>query len=401
MSIIAFALEGLTKADNMAFTDVRDSGGLSYSDDITYQPYDAWNPGWWWYKKPVDGKVPGFGGRGWYMPTVGVIDYSDNPNKNEFWMRFAQNAHPVKWSTDTYWDIDFTMGRVLGTVNGALKVISTIRYAGGNLLLDIHSPTAGNDAVVYTQVLCTDCDSKIAVRNPNDNTTVFDIRLKLDEVAGFVQVYDYAGVRKGEFLGRTTNALKATHIAVATVAMSLYWNNQGTVRPALYSIAADECTFGMVVVSLSPKAEGSEQGQDAGSNGTGLFGRLRRPNITTPVKITPEPGVTKTYTMVPDNTTDINMPANYTVKAIKLHGAYETASTDNATVPISQILKFKTGGDIFTYPVDLPVLSNQVFAITGKLQVSGTQLNNNPKTGLPWTVSDLADIEYGFSVTGV
>lgn len=400
MSIIAVGYTGIQATDYGP-----SSAGTEYKTPYVLPARNGNSNGYsrhgafWWYKDCTNGRMPTLGGTRWNLSNIGEIDYSDNPNKKEFWLRWRWDD---PWNiVGSYWSLDAVYADFLSIVDGVQTLTHRIYVDSSALLrLAVYDPTKAAGTVLYDQSL-GNCWN--AIKRASDGTVTLDIRVSLDQEVGFIQAYKSDGTRALEFIGKTTSTLKPTHININNFLQGYYHDNAAPYYSiCLYAIAADEPTFGMVVAGLFPKAEGGLQDQIAGTNGSALYGRLQFPEFINPVNLKPDAaGVTKQYTLIPENLTDMGMPDNYTVKALKLHSVYDALSTDNVQLPTATLLRFKSDATLYSYPTPRPIQPNIPAVTTNAYQHAGVLLNKNPKTGLPWTAADIADIEYGFSVTGV
>ena len=319
--------------------------------------------------------------------TVGAIDYTQNPTNKEFWGRFVWKspAAPRTNMPDLYVLMEFW------NYNGTRwKIISDIGIKDNVIYQRIYNTVEGNNDVVTTNTILVGLSG--ITQDASIGCKVLDIRCVLDTVAGYIQLYNYSATRITEFLGTTTNTLAATHIATYNMCQYSDWY-------PVFSISADESTMGMFVVPLLAKAEGKEQDQDSGGVYTSFAKRMSQPGNFGTVSLTAPKGVSKSYTFKPKSMADISLPANYIVKEMKLSGVFEAQSTASNPVPLNLRLRKPSTNATIAKPVD-PVYPNVTSSVNKLHQVRHARFKTNPISGAAWTVTDFADIEFGFGFTG-
>lgn len=323
---------------------------------------------------------------GEYAIDVGAVQ---NPAEKEYWFRcfFKSttqqqycNANVVLGWLSKY---DATAGmRHIGSLQTGGTSDYTLKWV-------VRDPTVSGSPAVATQNLGA---ISLIGRSTNGDQYI-DVRVFLDATAGFVQVYDYTGLKIMEFLGKTTNGALPTH-AIAASSNLLDYNSFVPV----FAIAANESTQGMYMVPMRAKAEGSLQNQDSGFTYTNVSTRPLTGG--TGIQMTVGSGITGQYTMTPKNMTDVALPANYVVRALQLSAALDGVSAQPTLMQPSHLVKFKSSSNVYSYPVDEGIVPNYNGPGNGKYQSRHKLLNLNPDTGVGWTVADMANIEIGFSITG-
>ena len=262
--------------------------------------------------------------------------------------------------------------------------------AGGQLQYRLFTDVEGTETVVRTHLL-----GNINAYIEYEASTLeswYDIRINLDAVAGFIQVYDYSTTRKAEAIGVTIGTLPITHVWLGGAPLTSFDNN----RAQVFSILADVPTFGMYVMPLNGKAEGSQQNQSSG--GIAQFSKnwYDWQNHGAPVLTKPDSGNVK-YTFTPQNCTDRGLPANYNILTFEYRLAYDCTKMDLGDLPVSSILKFKDTGEEVITPLRTRT-ANQNSYVTQTPMVYTMRWDQNPKSGNSWQQGDLANIELGIMI---
>ena len=225
-----------------------------------------------------------------------------------------------------------------------------------------------------------------------------DFRIKLDSVAGFVQVYNSTGVLIGEYLGATVaDARQVQDVVLGNACGSSacygYWN-------PMFTIVATTPTFSMVVAPLIPKAAGSKQEQDSG-----LYSAISKFYLgpeglpaAAPMPVTLG-AAEKSVTLKTPTAADIGVPANYVVEAVGVAGVYSATSSKGDGIQIKQSLMFAGDSTVYSKQTDIPIYPN--YNRRTQFQGAVSLFNLNPKTSAAWTMADVDSMEIGFTVPAV
>ena len=265
--------------------------------------------------------------------------------------------------------------------------------SGGNGLVQYRllADTEGADTVTRTHSL----GSLTSFTNfdPATNEGVYDFRFKLDELAGFIQIYDYTMTCKTEVLGPNKNSLAITHATVFPRRLCTY--GPLTAQP-LFHILANEPTFGMYVMPMRAKAEGSYQQQVTGGYQQFNKNYVEYANRFMPI-LKKETEDTVKYSYIPQNATDCGLPANYNVLAVEYKAAIDTTKSGLGDLTVNGFMKFIDSGQEFSKPLLLRQ-ANESSIANQVPQVSALRWDKNPVTGQNWQPGDLANIELGISL---
>ena len=255
----------------------------------------------------------------------------------------------------------------------------------------VFAETEGVDTV--TRIHSLGSLSSFTNFDPATNEGVYDFRFKLDELAGFIQVYDYTMTRKTEVLGPNKNSLAVTHAIVFPRRCSPYSHSDS--QP-LFHILANEPTFGMYVMPMRAKAEGSYQQQVTGGYQQFDKNYVEYVNRFMPV-LKKETEAPVKYSYIPQNATDCGLPANYNVLAVEYKAAIDTTKSGLGDLTVNGFMKFIDSGQEFSKPL-LSRQANESSIASQFPQVSVFRWDKNPVTGQNWQPGDLANIELGISL---
>ena len=309
-----------------------------------------------------------------------------NPSETEYWIRLCFKGNKdAGYSSNDYWQAAL---RYYDATN-KYRTIGGLIINGLNIYWSVRNPTVAGSPEVNRQTIGS--MANIAVDTVK-GAVYFDIRIFLDPVAGFVQIYDYTGTKVGEFLGKTTTALLPTHVDLSIRQMDTYS------MPPLFAICANEPTMGMYMVPMRAKAEGADQDHSAGTYSNFAIRKMTlNSNVVT---LSAPAATTAKYSVIPKNMTDVSLPANYVVRALQIVTSIDGVSAGlDPLIPI-QTLRIRSSGEQYDYAYVKGITPNTDNLINRQYQSQSTILNTNPKTGLAWTVEDMADIEIGVKVTG-
>ena len=265
--------------------------------------------------------------------------------------------------------------------------------SGGNGLVQYRllADTEGADTVTRTHSLGS-LKSFINF-DPATLESVYDFRFKLDELGGFIQIYDYTMTRKTEVLGPNKNSLAITHATVFPRRLCPYGS---LIAQPLFHILANEPTFGMYVMPMRAKTEGSYQQQVTGGYQQFDNNYVEYVNRFMPI-LKKETEATVKYSYIPQNATDCGLPANYNVLAVEYKAAIDTTKSGLGDLSVNGFMKFIDSGQEFSKPLLLRQ-ANESSIANQVPQVSALRWDKNPVTGQNWQPGDLANIELGISL---
>ena len=375
MSIINFQYAGPLQLDDQLgkytypTTPAWDKGTPTYSDGSYAENF---------YYSPYKDNQKSINTQGDY-PVIDLLPESFD----ELWFRLFYKMNTVSIA-----------GAIepLKLYNSADVKVASLYFSGTTVLWKTFNNTGTETSSTTIGVL-----SSSNWDNTNKNF-VLDFRIKLNPVAGFVQMYDYTTTVKGEILGKTIESsavLSYYKISINRI------TNDGSYDRALplFCILADEPTFSMYVIPLLAKAEGSLQGQDIGSSYANLLSRKRNPTDNGFVNMTLASGQSKKYSLKLQNLTDRSIGANYILKSLKFGAIFETEQTSPTPLNVSLLMRGGDGSE-HSYVVP-PILPNTNASYDSVWQNRSKLLHNNPITNTAWGLTDLDALEFGFTATGV
>ena len=318
---------------------------------------------------------------------IQTIDYSENNNLNEFWCR-------VFWGTTQkvlnhqLQPVTYPVARLLQYTDGAYKNIVELYVNSATTLMAAIRKLDGTIVNTITVAKLSD----VPVINKE---AWVDIRIKIHPSAGYIQCYNTNASMIGEYLGVTlADGLKPTHAATNSQ-QSTSWSDYDSTnyQYGIFTILADEPTFGMYVGTMYPKGPGSFNDNVDGSYET--LGAEYRPNDY--VSLAVNSGETKSFSVSVKNLADIGLPADYTVKSVKVLGAFDASSSKPDAVNMSMFIKQNDNSPHFFNVEAIPPNANSL--ASGKYIRRGLMFKNNPITGLPWSNADLSQVEIGYRVS--
>ena len=316
-------------------------------------------------------------------------------DSSELWLRLYQMREYS--SPSIYENIEYSTEQLLlefWNWNGTrIKKVADILLprSGGLVLYRVFAETEGVDTVTRTHSLGP--LKSFVDFDPATNEGVYDFRFKLDELAGFIQIYDYTMTRKVEVLGPNKNSLAVTHATVFPRRCCAYSRSDS---PPLFHILANEPTFGMYVMPMRAKAEGSYQQQVTGGYQQFDKNYVEYTNRFMPI-LKKETEATVKYSYIPQNATDCGLPANYNVLAVEYKAAIDTTKSGLGDLTVNGFMKFIDSGLEFSKPLLLRQ-ANESSIANQTPQVSALRWDKNPVTGQNWQPGDLANIELGISL---
>ena len=318
-------------------------------------------------------------------------------DSSELWLRLYQMRDSSSPSTNNYLEYDNEQLLLeFWNWNGTrMKKVADIllpnAYGGGLVLYRVFAETEGVDTVTRTHSL--GALTSFVNFDPATNEGVYDFRFKLDELAGFIQIYDYTMTRKSEVLGPNKNSLAITHATVFPRRCCPY--SYDDAQP-LFHILANEPTFGMYVMPMRAKAEGSYQQQVTGGYQQFDKNYVEYTNRFMPI-LKKETEATVKYSYIPQNATDCGLPANYNVLAVEYKAAIDTTKSGLGELTVNGFMKFIDSGQEFSKPL-LSRQANESSIASQFPQVTVFRWDKNPVTGQNWQPGDLANIELGISL---
>ena len=326
------------------------------------------------------------------------VDFTEQPTSanREFWVRLGNTAKRTSTPPGSFsapGSNNHVLG-VIGTTGNRLIASVSLEYNKVSIIL--YNVTTG-DKISTSQVCLLGAPSYA-----NTYDWSLDFRVLLDQVAGFVQVYNAAGTLLGEFLGPTL----PSGGSVDAKGLALYqqhpnWPDAGNTpssrtRTPTFSVLSNEPTFGIWVIPLLTAAAGNYQQQLSGSYADySAYLTSRNPATTTTLEASP--GQTKKVTYKVESIAAKNIPANYIVEAVALKTVFTAVNNNNAALTAKHLLR--VDGADFAYNSKRGILPNITIASL-VYQGSGVLLNTNPATSTPWSFSSIENMEIGFQLEG-
>lgn len=343
----------------------------------------------------VTGKLAVVNTNAW-IPSIGAIDYSTNPNKKEFWIRRCAIIHPRWYYANFFGDVDLGFFYVTGADGRLVRSLQIFFDSSASLAFRILA--ADGTKVVSTGVIAT--YNKWCIINA-DRECFIDVRINIDPVAGFIRCYDTNGGLAGEFLGPTHGAVKPTHIGVTTIMYNPIndWNDSsatGYYTP--FVIAADEATFGMYVTPLLCKANGRKQEQTSGDYTKHKF-LVPAPKRTDAISFLLDSSATNPmqYTALLQSSAEASIPDKHEIKAFQMAALFDVDS--GTPSPVETALTMCNAAGNFVLDPKKQVVANGQSDLTFNYQRHWSKIHNvSPFTGTNWTKAELAGVEIGFTV---
>lgn len=329
-----------------------------------------------------------------WCPTYGLFD--STVVSKELWLSFAWFMAAVPPGGQPVTNI--TLAEFYNWNGTRRKTVADIIVDNsGATKLRIYSTAEGNNTVTYTQTLRA-AQFNAYPLNTTNKLLRMDFRIVFDKVAGYVQIYNYLGVKTDEFLGRTLDSLPITDFAMnSTRGTNSYSDQDISDFLPTWVLAADESTLNMYVVPLVPKALGTHQQQQSGGLAE-IAGRKAYPYQNGNINLQPTPGETKKFSVKLKDMTDKALPANYLVKAVKFAAVVDAvaATADNVTVAT---YLYKPSNTTTVMANSKAIVPNTDSSSSNKYQKVFSTYTTNPLTGAAWQVTDFADLEFGVSFT--
>ena len=331
--------------------------------------------------------------RGW-MPSIGAIDYSVNPDKKEFWIRRCSIIHPDLELADIHGDANLGFFYVTGANGKLVRSLQIFFDSSASLAFRI---LAANGITVVSKGVIATYD-KWCIINA-DRECFIDIRINIDTVAGFIQCYDTNCNLAGEFLGPTHGAVKPTHIGVTTVMDNRvdFWGSGEYISYYTpFAIAADEATFGMYVTPLLCKANGRKQEQSVGDYNKHKY-LLPLPKRTDAVSMLLDSASPKQYTALIQSMSDATIPNTHEIKAFQFAGLF--AADVGAPTKVETSLTMCDVNGTFIEDTKKQLVVNEKSDLNYNYQRHWSKVHNmSPFTGTSWTKAELAGVEIGFTL---
>ena len=329
---------------------------------------------------------------GW-MPSIGPIDYSVNPDKKEFWIRrcaiIKVGYRSYEYHRDTHLGY-FYVSDGSGKLTKSLQI-----YFDSAANLAFRALATDGTTVQYSGTIAK--FDKWCICNASWECFI-DIRINIDPVAGFIQCYDLNGNLAGEYLGPTHRAEKPTHIGVTTV-FKMWTDNYSrsdyisSYTP--FALAADEATFGMYVTPLLCKANGRKQEQTTGDYNKHKY-LLPLPKRTDAVSMLLDSASPKQYTALIQSMSDATIPDTHEIKAFQFAGLFDTDVGTPTKVETSLTMCDVNG--TFIEDTKKQLVVNAQSDLSYNYQRHWSKIHNvSPFTGTSWTKAELAGIEIGFT----
>lgn len=319
------------------------------------------------------------------------VESQINANSKEFWFRegllSVQNPSSIGNS--------YTIPSVLFEVRNSLKqpiasLSCEYSYNSGGVTYSWNTIVPSTGAVSATRTI----GSISQAGSPRDTygNTAYDVRIMLDEVAGFVQLYDNTGTLVGETVGATIYAGSSPNYFTITYPQGTLCDNAAAA--VRYFLLSTTTTFGTYAVPLAPKADGLHSDMVSGGY-TSFTDHLNVTLPATPVKLEASVGQTKRANFKYNSLSDIALPANFKLDAIAINALVTGVNADGAT--ISPVLEISVDGETMLELGSNTIMPNLAIE-SGKYQVIAKIANNNPATASAWNVTDLANFYAGIKL---
>lgn len=312
-----------------------------------------------------------------------------NANSKEFWFRegllSVQNPGNI--------GSGYTIPSVLFEVRNSLKqpiASLSCSYSSEVVTYSWNTIVPSTGVVSATRTIGSISQSG----SPQDTygNTAYDVRIMLDEVAGFVQLYNNTGTLIGETVGATIYAGSTPNYFTITYPQGTLCDDaDAAVR---YFLLSTTTTFGTYAVPLAPKAAGLHSDMLSGSY-TSFTDHLNVTLPATPVKLEASVGQTKRANFKYNSLSDIALPANFKLDAIAINALVTGVNSDGATM--SPVLEISVDGSTMLELGSNTIMPNLQIE-SGKYQVIAKIANNNPATASAWNVTDLANFYAGIKL---
>lgn len=339
----------------------------------------------------VTGRLAAVNTNGW-IPSIGAIDYSTNPDKKEFWIR---RCTIIREGYEGYFG-NIHLGYFYVTDANGKLVKSLQIFFDSSASLAFRILAADGTTVVSTGVIAT--RDKWCKVNAGRECFI-DVRINIDPVAGFIQCYDTNGNLAGEFLGPTHGAVKPTHIGITTIMYNTEnnWSYQWyTYWYTPFAIAADEATFGMFVTPLLGKANGRKQEQSTGDYTKHMY-LVPAPKRADAVTVLLDSADPKQYTVSLQSMAEASIPDTHEIKAFQMAALFDAEVGIPAKVETALTICDAAGNFVIDPKKEVSV--NAQTDLNFNYQRHWSKLHNvSPFTGTGWTKAELAGVEIGFTV---
>ena len=328
-----------------------------------------------------------------WIPHIGKIDYSLNPAKNEFWIRRCLIIQPGYEDYNHHRDTHLCYFYTTGGNDKLVKSLQIFFDSAADLSFRILNT---DGSIAYTGLI-----AKFAnwLKIISSRECFIDVRVKIDNTAGFIQCYDTNGNLAGEYLGTTHGTTKPTHIGLTTHFKNWVGNNDSNPTYASsftpFAIAADEATFGMYVTPLFCKANGRKQEQTFGDYNKHRY-PLMAPKRTDAVSMLLDSAQPKQYTALIQSLTDAAIPDTHEIKAFQFAGLFDADSGTPNKIETALTMCDSNGNFVLDNKKALAI--NAQSDINANYQRLWSPVyNTSPFTGGNWTKAELSGVEIGFT----
>lgn len=317
-----------------------------------------------------------------------LVSLTAVPAAKEFWLRMGALSIESTWTASTDSIGTKTIAEFIGADG---KVISAIKLGvSSNVVTITYNVYDATGTVVVTSTVAT--TPQTAYPKDSYGNYAIDIRVLLDSVAGYVQVYNTSAALLGEVLGRTL--FDTTMPVTVGLACPFPFVEPDMRAQVAYTILSTTQTFGMYALPLLTKAAGIHSDMLSGD-----YNNFTEHKTTalpaTPIKLEASTGQSKAVDFKYNSLADIGLPANFTLDAVVLKGLFTAVNTDGSVVPTK--LTLSTDGVTFTNVATANVVPNLELA-SGLYQTKSVLLTTNPVTSTAWSVSDLNNFYAGFKL---
>jgi len=311
-------------------------------------------------------------------------------DSTEIWLRcldFGGSTYKAYWSGS-----DKNLLAFYNIQDGVKRLVSKLYFPSGSGTLTFAVYDDAGTSIVKSHAVSA-ADNFRADATSKD--CIADFRFVFDQVAGFIQHYDYSTELKSEVLGKTIGNYPVTH---AVLYDAFIIPQQAVYGPkVVFRILANEPTFGMYVMPFLAKGEGSDQDHKYGTYAR--FAKCRK-NFALSYGIAlekAEEGIDYRYSYLPNNLTEQGLPENHTVLSLSISSIIATtAPTADLLYPTTYLKDIATGE--YYEQTMVPTKNNVDYATGNNPAVRRERWDKNPVTGQNWEPTDLSNFEIGFKI---